>query len=194
MSSPAQAPRGSGPDISVLAKEIEKGINSIGLRSQMLPHILIRVCETLSGGSADDVSFLMRDVVGEAMSLACGRSPMGPAALQAIGHAQAISLINRREARYRSAYVRDKAGFVTSQKLMTEHQQALVDWIETGVDPLDDPNEPSDLTRIGALIDSTAVRRGAMSVYVAAAQVLSSGLLTFTHSATPVSPATQPKI
>lgn len=160
-----------------LTKDIQKGIQGIGLRSQIQPSVVIHTCETITNGDSEEITHLMRDIGGESFSMAVGQTSMGADALDALGQAQAMSLVFLRNSKYASLTSQNIAMLVN---LLDQHQKTLTHWIKTGVDK--QGGAESDLSQIGLLINDPTLRLAAMSFYVSVTQVLSSSLSLFIHA------------
>src|SRR5690606_20809802 len=111
-----------------MADEVLRGISGAQIRKMVLPSQLISMQETLASGDAEAVSFLMRDVVGEGLSLAAGSSLSGGSAMEALSLAQAQCFIDLR-ARQERVRHDDLAGLV---KLVNAHRESLIEWVSTG--------------------------------------------------------------
>ena len=157
--------------LRLLIKEIQKGVEGIGLRRQLRPENVMRVSTSLRDGGRDEISQLMKDVAGESLSLCAGSSMFGAQAMDAISDAQAESILHlRNQLRPFDLKPTIEAG---ARQLLLAHQESLLHWVETGVAGSDYPQEPSDLTQIGQKILLTpALRQSAISVFIASTETI----------------------
>lgn len=162
-----------------LKNDLEKGIHGIGLRSQINPSTLIEAGECLATGTSESITHMLRDIGGEAFSLAVGYSSMGEQALDAVGQAQSMSLVARRNELHSSLNPQDIAGVVD---LLNAHSEMLTKWVKTGLDT--QGGSESDLSQIGLLVETPELRLAAIAFYLAVTQVLVSTFSLFIQSST----------
>lgn len=163
-----------------LSAQVIKGLSSAQIRRMVLPSQLIKLQEAILNGDAQAISFIMRDVAGEAISLAAGGSLHGGAAMEAISLAQAQCFVDIR-AQYADLKIENISAMAD---IMASHRQSLIEWVDTGTAGSDQSRlviqQESDLTRIGHhFLNTPALRQAAISTFVAAAAVIEAGFALF---------------
>lgn len=162
-----------------MSLQIVKGMSDASLRRMFVPGQIQRIQEVLSQGNAQDVSLIMRDVIGHAMSILAGGSVGGSVAVQALSEAQAESLVRMRDRDGRN----ERQDILYLCQLMMRHRDQLYRWVQTGSELKAENNRnlsaPTDLTQIGELLAEPGVRQSAISAFVAGAAVIEAGLRSF---------------
>lgn len=160
--------------IQQMMADLSLGLRSAGLRRLLVPERVIRITETLLSGNEDEISKLMMDVAGEAISLSAGHTPGGVEAIKAIGVAQAEALINIRRSINLDSH---PSGELMARNLLTSYQSEMISWIENGRLNSDLSDSPSDLTLIGReFLVTEELRLASICAFVAASEVMRSVL------------------
>src|SRR5690554_4714740 len=115
--------------LRAMTAEIMRGVTGANLGAMLVPSQIIQVQRGLSTGDAEVVSFIMRDVIGEGLSLAAGGSALGGEAMQALSLAQAQCLV---QLRLQQGPISEN-DFTAIAALMSAHRDSLIEWVRTGV-------------------------------------------------------------
>lgn len=160
--------------IHQMMADLSLGLRSAGLRRLLVPERVISITEVLLSGNESEISNLMIDVAGEAISLSAGHTPGGVEAIKAIGVAQAAALINIRQSTNLDFHPSRE---LMARNLLTNYQSEILSWIENGRLMSDLPDSPSDLTMIGReFLVTEELRLASICAFVAASEVMRSFL------------------
>lgn len=148
-------------EIDRLADAVMKGAGGIGMERFLVPSAVDEVRRAVTLGDAWQITAILLDVAGDAISITAGRSPGGAPAVKALAEAMGPSL----------ALIRQKAhpGEATAATILATWREALIDWSISGIATGD--TGQSDLSRIGSLIGSPTGREHATAVFVGAIAV-----------------------
>lgn len=161
--------------LHAMIAEISTGIASTGLLREFRPQQIIDVADTLHLGTSQSISYVMRDIAGEAVSLSAGTSVMGPKAIEALSDAQSDCMVSLRA---RNRFFAVPTAICGAQAMLNAHVRQLLYWVQTGVIP--DEYTPSDLTRIGQeYLQTPDVRQAAIATFVASAAIIETSLGLF---------------
>jgi hypothetical protein len=155
--------------------DVRTGMLSAGLRRVALPGKVLQIIDVLTTGDSEKISTLMRDVVGESVSLTAGVSEYGPEAIAAIGVAQSEVYVAVRD-QNKTAIPEHKKIAITKRSLST-HIETLLQWVRDGSLNLQLKDPPRDLVGIGRdFLPTPALRSAGIGVYLVAAEIMRTGL------------------
>jgi len=104
----------------------EKG----GIARIAQPSVIARVIQTITQDTSEKIDQLMREVVGEAISLSAGPSIGGGPALSAFSALQAQALVSMRQDI--AAKLKSRPDIVQCLTIVETHQLTLIEWVVTG--------------------------------------------------------------
>lgn len=107
-----------------------KGYEQGGISHIARTSAIERVIQTVTHETPDKIDHLMREVVGDALSLSAGVSSQGGTALAAFSMMQAQALVSMRLDLSESWGSRPE--IVQCSMIVQAHQNALIDWVVTG--------------------------------------------------------------
>lgn len=174
-------------ELEALGASVIKGLHEGGIRKILKPSQLMKMEDVLRSGSAEDVSFLMLDVAGEAVSLGVGQSTTGAQAIQALSLIQAGHFVDRRDksllskakgsGQSVSGAGDQKLSVNRLAELVREHQSALIAWVSMGAMQINGQTLREGLTEISReFLVEVETRKSAAAIFIAASSVLIAGL------------------
>ncbi|QYY33732.1 hypothetical protein K2O51_31305 (plasmid) [Cupriavidus pinatubonensis] len=148
-------------ELERLTDAVLKGARGIGIDRFLVPSATQKVVSAVTQGDAGEITAILLEVAGDAISFAAGRSPGGAPAVKALAEAMGPSLARIRESAHPSGG--------TAAPILVTWRAALIDWSVTGIAAGDTPD--SDLSLIGQLIGSPKGRDHAAAVFLGAIAV-----------------------
>lgn len=148
-------------DIDRLADAVMKGAGGIGMDRFLVPSAVNKVRQSVNCGDPRQITAILLEVAGDAISIAAGRSPGGAPAIKAVAEAMGPSLAHIRQKNHPDG--------AKAAAILATWREALIDWSISGIATGD--TGQSNLSQIGNLIGSPTGREHAAAVFVGAIAV-----------------------
>ncbi|WP_042882900.1 hypothetical protein [Cupriavidus necator] len=148
-------------ELERLTDAVMAGAAGIGMDRFLVPSALDDVRQAVTQGDGRQITAILLDVAGDAISLTAGRSPGGAPAVKALAEAMGPSLSLIREKAHPSG--------ATAAGILATWREALIDWSISGIATGD--TGQTDLSRIGGLIGSPSGRGHAAAAFLGAIAV-----------------------